>query len=158
MLVNDEMEIRQFFWDNRILNPINITLTEKQSFNGFKIDDINSSKNFKHFKNVLNTKLFGNGYQRFGKQIDIVVIREGGSEKRHHLHCILEKPNRITSEEFCTLLKDIWRNTDFGYEEIHIEHPSSKDREDGWLGYILKRRSKVNLFDSIDWDNVTIQR
>ena len=70
VLVNSEMEIRQFFWDNRILNPINITLTEKQSFNGFKIDDINSSKNFKHFKNVLNTKLFGNGYQRFGKQID----------------------------------------------------------------------------------------
>ena len=151
-------ELRQWIWNNRIPFPINVTLTEKQSFNGIKIDEIRSQQNFRHFKNVLNSKIFGVRYRRFGKQIKMLVVREGGVNKRYHLHCIIEKPITHTSEEFCNLLKQIWRNTDFGYEEIHIEHPSSKDREDGWLGYILKRRSKVNLFDSIDWDNVTIQR
>ena len=152
-----EDELRRMLWENRIPNPINVTLTEKQSFNGFKIDEINSGRNFRHFKNVLNTKLFGMGYRRFGKEIQMLVVREGGSDKRYHLHLIIEKPDRLTSEEFCYLLRKIWRSTNFGYEEVHIEHPSSPEREDGWLGYILKRRSKVNLVDSIDWNNTTIQ-
>ena len=150
-------ELRQWIWNNRIPFPINVTLTEKQSFNGIKIDEIRSQQNFRHFKNVLNSKIFGVRYRRFGKQIKMLVVREGGVNKRYHLHCIIEKPITHTSEEFCNLLKQIWRSTDFGYEEIHIEHPSSPNREDGWLGYILKRRSKVNLFDSIDWNNTTIQ-
>jgi hypothetical protein len=67
-LKDGEDELRRFLWKNRIPSPINITLTEKQSFNGFKIDDISSDRNFRHFKNVLNTNLFGNGYRRFGKK------------------------------------------------------------------------------------------
>ena len=149
--VNDS--IKQWLWEKRIPYPINVTLTEKQSFRGQKIDDVVSDSNFRHFKNVLNQKTFGNGYRRFGKHLRMLVVREVSPLLRHHLHCIIENPHRFRSEEFVRLIKQIWRSTDFGYEKIHVENPSSPNREDGWLSYILKDKSKVNLFDSIDWNN-----
>jgi len=152
--LNDE--IRRFVTSNRVTNPINLTLTQKQSVNGFKVDDVASEKNFRHFKNVLNTKLFGNGYRRYNKQIQMLVVREVSSNHRHHLHCIIEQPHRIGFEEFTHLIEEVWKSTDFGYEEIHIEKPSSQLREDGWLSYIMKDRTKVNLNTSVDWINTSI--
>ena len=148
--------IRRFVASNRVTNPINITFTEKQSLNGFKIDNVASERNFRHFKNKLNTKLFGNGYRRFNKQLQMLVVREVSSNLRHHLHCIVEQPHRIGFEEFTHLIETVWKSTDFGYEEIHIEKPSSQLREDGWLSYIMKDRTKVNLSTSVDWINSSI--
>ena len=148
--------IRDFVASNRVANPINITFTEKQSLNGLKIDNVVSERNFRHFKNKLNTKLFGNGYRRFNKQLQMLVIREVSSNHRHHLHCIIEQPQRIGFEKFTHLIETVWKSTDFGYEEIHIEKPSTQLREDGWLSYIMKDRTKVNLSTSIDWINSSI--
>jgi hypothetical protein len=152
--LNDE--IRRFVTSNRVTNPINLTLTQKQSVNGFKVDDVVSEKNFRHFKNKLNTKLFGNGYRRYNKQLQMLVVREVSSNHRHHLHCIIEQPHRIGFEEFTHLIEEVWKSTDFGYEKIHIEKPSSQLREDGWLSYIMKDRTKVNLNTSVDWINTSI--
>ena len=152
--LNDE--IRRFVTSNRVTNPINLTLTQKQSVNGFKVDDVVSEKNFRHFKNKLNTKLFGNGYRRYNKQLQMLVVREVSSNHRHHLHCIIEQPHRIGFEQFTHLIDTVWKSTDFGYEEIHIEKPSSQLREDGWLSYIMKDRTKVNLNTSVDWINTSI--
>jgi len=149
-------QIRRFVTSNRVTNPINVTFTQKQSVNGFRVDDVVSEKNFKHFKNKLNTKLFGNGYKRFNKQLQMLVVREVSSNHRHHLHCIIEQPHRIGFEEFTHLIETVWKSTDFGYEEIHIEKPSSQLREDGWLSYIMKDRTKVNLSTSVDWINSSI--
>ena len=148
--------IRDFVTQNRVTNPINVTFTEKQSMNGFTIDNVVSERNFRHFKNKLNTKLFGNGYRRFNKQLQMLVIREVSSNRRHHLHCIIEQPQRIEFEKFTHLIETVWKSTDFGYEEIHIEKPSSQLREDGWLSYIMKDRTKVNLSTSVDWINSSI--
>ena len=49
--------IRDFVAQNRVINPINVTFTEKQSMNGFTIDNVVSEGNFRHFKNKLNTNL-----------------------------------------------------------------------------------------------------
>jgi hypothetical protein len=149
-------QIRRFVTSNRVTNPINVTFTQKQSVNGFRVDDVVSEKNFKHFKNKLNTKLFGNGYKRFNKQLQMLVVREVSSNHRHHLHCIIEQPQRIGFEQFTHLIEEVWKSTDFGYEEIHIEKPSSQLREDGWLSYIMKDRTKVNLNTSVDWINTSI--
>jgi hypothetical protein len=62
-------QIKDFVRSKRVINPINITLTEKQKFNGIWLDDITSERNFNHFKNVLNRRVFGNGYRRFKKQL-----------------------------------------------------------------------------------------
>ena len=149
-------KIRDFVTQNRVTNPINVTFTEKQSMNGFTIDNVVSERNFRHFKNKLNTKLFGNGYRRFNKQLQMLVIREVSSNHRHHLHCIIEQPQRIGFEEFSNLIETVWRSTNFGYDQIHIEKPSSQQREDGWLNYIMKDRTKVNLSTSVDWINSSI--
>ena len=149
-------EIRHYLRSKRVTNPINVTLTQRQQFNGFEIDHCRSEQNFRHFKNVLNTKVFGNSYRRFGQQLQMLVIREVSADKRHHLHCIFEQPNRYQFEEFVRLVHRIWRSTNFGYDQIHIEKPSSQQREDGWLNYIMKDRTKVSLDTSIDWTNSTV--
>ena len=92
--------INRWLWEKRIPYPINVTLTEKQSFRGQKIDDVVSESNFRHFKNVLNQKTFGNGYRRFGKQLRMLVVREVSPLLRHHLHCIIENPSSPNREDW----------------------------------------------------------
>lgn len=149
-------QIREYVRSKRVSNPINLTLTQKQFVNGQPIDDISSEQNFRHFRNVLNRKVFGNGYKRFNKQLQMLVIREVSSDKRHHLHCVVELPRRYEFEEFVCLIRSIWLKTKFGYEQVHIEKPSSQKREDGWLDYIMKDSTKVCLSKSIDYVNSSV--
>ena len=135
---------------------LNVTLTEKQTFNGIRLDDITSEQNFRHFRNVLNRKVFGNGYRRFGIELQMLVIREVGVNHKHHIHCIIELPQRYEFVTFVNLINDVWSKTDFGYDEVHIEKPSSQQREDGWLEYIMKKRTKVSFEQSIDWMNSSV--
>lgn len=148
--------IRTYLKSNKVINPINVTLTQKQNVKGQRIDDISSEQNFRHFRNKLNTKIFGNGYRRFNKQLQMLVIREDSPYHRHHLHCVIEQPKRISFEEFHTLIWKVWSSTKFGYNQIHIEKPSSQEREDGWLSYIMKDYSKSDLSTSIDYENSTV--
>jgi hypothetical protein len=156
MNVIKETVLKDWCWENRITNPINVTFSEKQVQNQSRIDDIKSTQNFRHFKNVLNFKTFGNGYNRFGKQLKMLVVREVSSNLRHHLHCIIEQPKRFEIQEFEDLIRKCWKSTHFGYYEIHLEKPPTLEREDGWLHYILKGRTKLNLMDSIDWENTFV--
>lgn len=149
-------QIKQFIRKNRVVNPLNVTLTEKQRFNGIRLDDITSEQNFRHFRNVLNRKVFGNGYRRFGMELQMLVIREVSVSHRHHIHCIIELPQRYEFVTFVNLINDVWSKTDFGYDEVHIEKPSSQQREDGWLEYIMKKRTKVSFEQSIDWMNSSV--
>lgn len=149
-------QIKRFIRKNRVVNPLNVTLTEKQTFNGIRLDDITSEQNFRHFRNVLNRKVFGNGYRRFGIELQMLVIREVSVNHRHHIHCIIELPQRYEFVTFVNLINDVWSKTDFGYDEVHIEKPSSQQREDGWLEYIMKKRTKVSFEHSIDWMNSSV--
>ena len=90
------------------------------------------------------------------KQLQMLVIRENSPYHRHHLHCVIEQPNRLGFEEFTSLIWEIWNSTKFGYKYIHIEKPSSIEREDGWLSYIMKDYSKSDLSTSIDFVNSTV--
>jgi hypothetical protein len=146
---------RSILSDNPVPNPINITLTQKQVVDGQRIDDEISSANFRHFRNLLNSHLFGNAYKRHGRQLKMLVVREDGAWLRHHIHAILEKPSSLSIEEFIALVLDCWSKTRFGYREHHFEQPTTPDRETGWLNYILKKRTKDDLAASIDWANST---
>ena len=68
--------IKQFYNQNPVPNPINLTLTEKQAVNGQKIDDLASEQNLRHFRNLINTKLYKNAYKRHRKQLSMFVVRE----------------------------------------------------------------------------------
>lgn len=150
-----QSSIKQFYRTNPVPNPINITLTQKQVVDGQRIDDAISSANFKHFRRLLNSRLFGNAYKRHGRQLAMLVVREDEAWHRHHIHAIIEKPTSLTIEEFITLVVECWGKTRFGYREHHFEKPTDKDRETGWLNYCLKKRTKDDLPSSIDWDNST---
>ncbi|CAM5275533.1 hypothetical protein TMEC50S_00061 [Thauera mechernichensis] len=64
---------------------------------------------------------------------------------------MLEKPDRMNLERFQETIKHCWTKTKFGYEHMVIKPAYDQD---GWLGYMLKNRTKPDgLHDSIDWNN-----
>jgi hypothetical protein len=148
-------QIRDFYLSHQVPNPVNITLTEKQLVNGQKIDDFSSEQNFKHFRNLLNSRLFKNAYKRHGKQLSMFVVRECDHTHRHHLHIIMQKPDDIELNFFMYMVKSCWQKTKFGYNEMHFEKPDNLQRIVGWLEYCLKKRTKNDLASSIDWVNST---
>ena len=46
---------------------VNITFTVKQMVGSVKVDNLKLETNFKYFRNILNKKIFGNSFRRFGK-------------------------------------------------------------------------------------------
>lgn len=80
----------------------------------------------------------------------MLVVREVSANQRHHLHAIIQKPPTLSNKQFDQVVRECWGKTLFGYEEIHINHPSEKD---GWLGYMMKKKTKSNLMDAVDWEN-----
>ena len=144
-----KLHTKKWLSEYKINNPINVTLTEKQRVNGFDLDRIRSEQNFRYFKNLLNTNVFGNGFKRFNKQLKMIVVREYSFNLRHHIHCIIEQPKRYSDLEFNFLIHKLWKKTLYGYSNIHIEKPTSHQREVGWFNYIMKD----NIENSVDWNN-----
>ena len=144
-----KLHTKKWLSEYKINNPINVTLTEKQRVNGIDLDRIRSEQNFRYFKNLLNTNIFGNGFKRFNKQLKMIVVREYSFNLRHHIHCIIEQPKRYSDLEFNLLIRKLWKKTLFGYSNIHIEKPTSLQREVGWFNYIMKD----NIENSVDWNN-----
>jgi len=140
----------------KVPNPVNVTFTEKQSFNGLWLDDIVSEQNFRHFSNHLNRKVFGNGWRRYGKRLKMLVVREISPLNRHHLHTCIELPQRLSLSTFHSQIKSTWERCDFGYNHIHIEKPSSLAREEGWIRYMMKTHYMKGFEYNIDWTNSTV--
>jgi len=149
MSIKLKLHTKNWLSEYKINNPINVTLTEKQRVNGIDLDRIRSEQNFRYFKNLLNTNIFGNGFKRFNKQLKMIVVREYSFNLRHHIHCIIEQPKRYSDLEFNLLIRKLWKKTLFGYSNIHIEKPTSLQREVGWFNYIIKD----NIENSVDWNN-----
>lgn len=147
--------IKAYYLQHRVPNPVNITLTQKQFVDGVWLDDLRSEQNFRHFANKLNSAVYGAKFKRFGKKLSMLVVRESDASHRHHLHCIIERPDHIVEPIFYQCVKSCWTSTRFGYNQIHFEQPSSAERELGWVNYCLKRRTKAHYSDSIDWSNST---
>ena len=152
MIQSLDEEIRKYVKRNSF-RGMNITLTMKQSVNGFDLDDVSIDRNVRYFKNILNRKVFGNSYSRFGKELKSLFVKERSEDKRYHIHGIIEKPIQFDEIEFRGLIVDSWNRTLFGYKQIHTNYPTSNTEEVGWVDYIMKTNTKVNLIGSIDWIN-----
>ena len=64
---------------------------------------------------------------------------------------VLELPDDYDINEFSELICECWSKTRFGYNQVRI----IPVRDDGWLRYQLKTRSKSSdVLSSIDWDNI----
>ena len=128
---------------------INLTLTLKQQFNGIDLDELIMEQNLKHFLNIINSKVFGNGFKRFGKRLKVLVKKENSINQRLHLHLILELPQRYQYLSFSKLIIESINKTDFFYLEHHMNHPTLTNTKVGWFNYIMKG----DLNNSIDWNN-----
>jgi len=129
-------------------NLIGIDLTMKHYAGGFRLDGIRSSRNFRHFTNLLNKQIYGSAFTRFGRRLPVIASLEHAS--RYHYHTVFQVPDKMCYEHFCAATQSAWQKTHFGYRETYY-HPSI---DAGWINYITKFKSKE--FDLIDWDNVCL--
>lgn len=138
---------------NHKFDGLSVTLTSKQNIGGIKIDHLSLQHNVRYFKNILNRKVFGNSYFRYGKELKTLFIQENSEDVRYHIHGVIEHPLRIELKEFDEMIRDSWSKTLFGYNEVHIENPSNQLRKEGWLNYIMKSKTKSDFSLSIDLEN-----
>lgn len=139
-------QITDYLQNLDINESMGITLTMKQVSNGERLDTVNASRNFRHFMNLLNRKLYGSRFKRFGVQLSVIPSIEVSSDGRIHYHLIMRKPEGVNPTEFFKMINEMWAKTKFGYRYNHF-HPSI---DKGWVGYITKSRSER---DEIDWNN-----
>ena len=121
----------------------------KKRAGGRVADDINASDNFRHFRNRLDHAVLGSRAKRYGARLGLVAVLERSADYRLHYHCIIDRPYYCSFGKFDATVREQWIKTDFGYRQVDIQDHSDA----GWTDYILKRRQKRSLFDSIDWAN-----
>lgn len=109
-------------------------------------------KTLRHFLNVLNKRLFKNGYKsptKFKRRLEVLAVMEGDDVYHRHYHLLLERPEDLSDFRFFWITKECWAKTHLGGSQIKIHYDADK----GWLNYMLKARSKEKYDDSIDWVN-----
>lgn len=132
--------------------PTAVTLTMKMRAAGQPCDPVKASRNFRHFMNRLNRRVFGNASRRYGKNLRVFPILEVNASGRLHYHIAIDRPERLSIAAFETMIREQWAQTDFGYHEVDVQPVL----DDGWTSYLCKRRQKPEgLLDSIDWNNCT---
>lgn len=143
--------IRQYINETDLINFIGVSLTLKQQVDGQNLDPILSSQNLRHFMNVLNKKIFGNRFSRYGVKLQIFPVLERSIGDRLHYHMILELPRDTRIDRFKDLIRNEWMKTRFGHREIHIDDSINQ----GWTDYMTKFHSRS---DQVDWENVHLNR
>ena len=146
---NANAELRRMVHNAQFRNAAAATLTLKKRAGGNVIDEIKASTNFRHFRNRINHEVLGSAAKRHGKQLQIVTVLELSADHRLHYHCIIDRPDYCSFERLSSIVREQWAKTDFGYQQIDIQDQA----DTGWTNYILKRRQKRSLLESIDWIN-----
>ena len=146
------------FTKNIINNDVvHLSLTYKQQrfLNGrwYQLTEQIMEQNLKHFLNLVNSKVFGNGFKRYGKKLKVITKYEDNINQNHkHNHLILEIPQRYDYLTFTKIIIESINKTQWLYHQFDIQQPTSHKRKVGWFNYIMKG----NLNDSIDWNNTTL--
>ena len=110
-------------------------------------------QNLKHFLNLINSKVFGNGFKRYGKKLKVITKYEDNINQNHkHNHLILEIPQRYDYLTFTKIIIESINKTHWLYHQFDIQKPTSHKRKVGWFNYIMKG----NLNNSIDWNNTIL--
>ncbi len=149
---------RSFVDLSKFVNPHSVTLTLKQSVvvhHGrlpihIRIDHNRAVRNFRHFMNRLNRRVYGHSSCRHGKRVQVIPVLEGGELTRLHYHCVIDCPRAELTETFPDMIRKCWLHTDYGYDQIDVQPRS----DSGWVNYISKFRTKSEFDQSIDWINL----
>lgn len=91
------------------------------------------------------------------KPLYVIAIREGSTRAkdgvRLHYHLKVEIPPGMTGENIASKITQYWMKLKGASRQQNWVVPIS---DDGWLSYILKKRSKHDYADSIDWINTHV--
>ena len=147
MRSKDKVNIKEYFQKMDIRNCLGVTLTMKQEGDHGKLTSEISSQNFRHFMNVLNRQIYKQKFKRYKKRLKVIPVIENSYKDRLHLHTIIEIPSNINTNEYCDLIRRLWKETNYGRQQVHIH----KQINSGWTEYITKFKSS---FDDVDWVNV----
>lgn len=148
------IDVSKAYWEwvdgVRFDDPLSISFTCKQVVDGQSLDEISLVQNIRHFKNILNQKVFGNAYARYGKEVKTLFVMEESVNDRLHVHGIIDVPSRLDHLSFYRLIIEAWSKTRFGYRQMKIER---SDNIEGWSHYIMKNRTKKDYSLFIDVTN-----
>ena len=129
--------------------PPDNALGSKNSHMRIAIDEAQSKKAFRHFRNLLNRAVYGNAVHRHGKRLRVIPVVEKNGDGRWHIHGAIEPPTHLGADEFDRLIRECWRRTDWGYCRIQVRPDANQE----WVAYMLKTSQKSGLenwFDCID--------
>ena len=140
-----------------------VTLTLKKAINvqdgyrkfNIRLDQTIAQDNLRRFLNILNNKTLGNRAKRYKQRIPAFPLFEGGAgtDTRPHYHLILDCPFAdYPPHSYAETIRLCWSKTLWGHREIDVQPQC----DDGWTDYITKLRSKYDISQSIDWNNVTL--
>ena len=99
-------------------------------------------KAFQSWRSKASRRIYKSAYQRYGKKLPVKsVLEQGLFGGRDHFHLLVECPAYLTDDEFLKILDECWRQTKLG----HRLHSKQAYDPAGWLGYMLKVRTKSHL-------------
>lgn len=149
-------QMRKWIMEQEIENPLAVTLTMLQkvtpanlnSSSFLHIDRILASTNLSVFLKDLNKAIFKNAANRYDKKIKVIAFLEGNQKtgERLHYHLAIERPNRITFEEFKLIIESCWHRTIWSDKVTEIKEMY----DEGWLSYISKVKSKPDYMSCFD--------
>ena len=143
--------IRNYLDNIDLSRFIGVSLTMKQNVDGQILDPFLSSQNLRHFMNLLNKKVYGNRFSRYGLKLQIFPVLENSVGDRLHYHLIIESPVDMDFDRLNHIIHTLWMTTRFGHREFHIDQTI----DNGWIKYITKFHHKD---DQVDWENVHLNR
>jgi hypothetical protein len=133
--------------------PIAVTLTLKQRIKQQDLDRYVATKNFRHFMNRLNRKVFGTAAHRHGKGLRVIPVLEHDELVRFHNHATIDQPAHLDFDHFKEMIETCWSKTTWGFRQMHIVPVTDGP---GWIRYITKFDQKPEYDLDIDWMNARI--
>jgi len=113
-------------------DPWFVTLTMKQ---GVELPDgrwerltpESASQNLEWSLRTLNRAIFNNAAKRYGKKLIVIPVLHGNGELeiRHHYHVTIAKPQRLSDNEFRSLIVATWLKSKWGYKQVTCERAQS---------------------------------
>ena len=148
MRIELKESIKDYVQEFDLSNCCGVTLTMKQRYDNKSLDDISSSRNLRHFLNLLNKNCFGNSFKRFNKRLKVFPSLERSKQGRWHYHLIIENPFPSDLIKFERMVEFNWFKTPYGFRRVDINHSINN----GWGDYITKFDHPDN---TIDYENLS---
>jgi hypothetical protein len=116
---------------------------------------IAASKTLRHLLNRINATILKSRHRHMDEFLGCLPILEGTRKESLHYHGLLQTPpgkERAVEKAIFRAWASIVSRAGFHFRRDPPDVDLHADQ--GWIGYMMKLRTKSDLFDAIDWLNV----